>query len=161
MIGLSGSQFFERMSACANGDSSSANGTGALYVQGCITDDPNSVGVEVGTMAGVYFLQRLSCYIVPLVMMIAKAAGSKTAFAEQTPEAKTEVLREVDRGPDGAAFKAMVATALHDYYTSDTVVAALGWRQGAPQPSGHKLVEADEATWQRLEKVKCRTRLWR
>ena len=74
MIGLSGSQFFERMSACANGDSSSANGTGALYVQGCITDDPNSVGVEVGTMAGVYFLQRLSCYIVPLVMMIAKAA---------------------------------------------------------------------------------------
>ncbi len=94
-------------------------------------------------------------------MMIAKAAGSKTAFAEQTPEAKTEVLREVDRGPDGAAFKAMVATALHDYYTSDTVVAALGWRQGAPQPSGHKLVEADEATWQRLEKVKCRTRLWR
>ncbi len=97
----------------------------------------------------------------PIFTTIAKAAGGETAFVAQAPEARTALLREVDRGPDGVAFKAMVAAALHDYYTSDTVVAALGWRQGAPQPAGHKLAATDDTTRQRLEKVKRRSRLWR
>ena len=92
---------------------------------------------------------------------ITDIAGSEAAFVSRAPEARAALLREIDRGPDGVAFKALVAAAIHDYYTSDAVVAALGWRQGAPQPAGHKLVEADEATGKRLDRVKVRQRLWR
>ena len=93
--------------------------------------------------------------------MIADAAGGEAAFVAKATDARTELLQAIDCGPDGQAFKAMVAAAIHDYYTGDAVVGALGWRRGPPQPLGHKLVEADEATWQRLEKVKRRPRLWR
>jgi hypothetical protein len=97
----------------------------------------------------------------PVFKKIAEAAGSEEAFVAKTADARAEVLQGIDRGPNAPAFKAMVAAAIHDYYTSDTVLRALGWRQGPPQPAGHKLIEADEATWQRLEKVRRRPRLWR
>ncbi len=92
---------------------------------------------------------------------IAAAAGGEAAFIAKSAEARTELLRKIDLGPDAPIFKALVASAIYDYYTSDAVVSALGWRQGPPQPSGHKVVEADEATWQRLDRVKGRPRLWR
>lgn len=97
----------------------------------------------------------------PVFAMIAEAARGEAAFVAMTADAKAKLFRIIDSGLDATTFKAMVADALHDYYTSDAVMSALRWRQGPPQPAGHKLAEADDATWQRLEKVKRRPRLWR
>ncbi|MDI1265451.1 MAG: hypothetical protein PS018_19565 [bacterium] len=50
--------------------------------------------------------------------MIAAAASGEAAFVAKAPDARAEVLQAIDRGPDAPAFKAMVAAAIHDYYTS-------------------------------------------
>lgn len=121
---------------------------------------PGDAVLPAASRSGIDATACLSAHASAL-QAIAAAADGEPAFVAKAPAARAELLREIDRGPHAPAFKALVAAALHDYYTCDAVVGALGWRQGPPQPSGHKVVEADEATWQRLERVKRRPRLWR
>lgn len=121
---------------------------------------PGDAVLPAASRAGIDGAGCLSAHA-SVLQAIAEAAGGEVRFVVTTPDARAELLRGIDRGTSAAAFKAMVADVLHDYYTSDAVVSALRWRQGPPQPIGHKLLEADEATWQRLERVKRRRPLWR
>ncbi len=91
---------------------------------------------------------------------IAAAAGSEERFLAASPSARVEVLRMVER-QQAHSFRALVLAILQDYYESEAVIAALGWRTDPPQPAGHPLAQADAATWERLERVKERGRLWR
>jgi hypothetical protein len=92
---------------------------------------------------------------------IAAAAGGEDAFLAASPATRAQSLRQVERGADAAAFKALVAAVLQDYYERDAVVAVLGWRPHPPQPGGHAVADTDEATWQRLDRVKQRSPFWR
>ena len=58
-------------------------------------------------------------------------------------------------------FRALVSSLLQEYYEAPSVLAAMGWREGAAQPLGHEVAEADEATLGRLDKVRARGPLWR
>ena len=92
---------------------------------------------------------------------IAEAAGGEAAFVAASPALRGRTLTEVEQGPHATAFKAMVADVLQDYYATESVLDAMGWRRGPPQPLGHRVPATDDATWQRLERVKQRDRLWR
>lgn len=90
--------------------------------------------------------------------VIGAEAGSDDAFVAASPDARSEILRRVETRP---AFQALAAAALTRYYQSEAVVTAMGWRLAPPQPAGHKVAATDPATWERLEKVKARKRIWR
>jgi hypothetical protein len=91
----------------------------------------------------------------PLLVAIDQAA-----FARATVTERVGLVREVERGaPD--ALRAFLGQALAAYYQAPRVQAALGWRSGPPQPTGHRLSAGDEIAWRLLEKVRKRGELWR
>ncbi len=121
---------------------------------------PGDAVLPAASLSGINMAGCLAAHA-SVLQAIAAAAGGEATFVSSAPEARAELLREIDRGQHAPAFKALIAAALHDYYNSDVVVSALGWRPGPPQPAGHKLIEPDAATFGRLGRVKARPRLWR
>lgn len=95
-----------------------------------------------------------------LVEPVAAAIGDRDGFLMASPADRVARLRLVAlNAPD--VFKALLDEALASYYEAPSVLAALGWRAAPPQPHGHEVAAADEATLRSLEKVKNRGRLWR
>jgi hypothetical protein len=92
--------------------------------------------------------------------VIAAEAGGEAAFEAAPSALRADIVRRVEVASP-ALFQALLAAVLMRYYQSDTVVTAMGWRLEPPQPRGHKLAATDAATWERLEKVRKRGRLWR
>lgn len=90
--------------------------------------------------------------------VISTEAGGEAAFVSASADARADILRRMETKP---VVQALVAAALMRYYQSDTVITAMGWRAAPPQPTGHKVAATDTATWERLEKVKARGRIWR
>lgn len=90
--------------------------------------------------------------------LIAEEAGGEAAFVSASADSRADILRRVESKP---SVQAIVAAALIRYYQSEPVVIAMGWRVDPPQPIGHKVMATDAATWERLEKVKARGRIWR
>jgi hypothetical protein len=88
---------------------------------------------------------------------IADAAGGEDAFLGATESIRIEAIRRVDVAMR-SAFQALVQAALIEYYESDAVLLAFGWRVEPPQPSGHRLDAFDETL---LEPVKRRGPMWR
>ena len=86
------------------------------------------------------------------------AGDNEASFIAASADVRAGVLRRVEAQP---AVQALIAAALTRYYQSDVVVTAMGWRTTPPQPTGHKVAATDAATWERLEKVKARGRIWR
>jgi len=132
----------------------------AAVLDTLVPGDGGSPPLPAGSAAGL----DAAAYAAPhqaALRAIAEAAGGEDAFVAATGESRARSLGGVEAGPAAAAFKTLVAAVLRDYYECDPVVAALGWRNGAPQPAGHPLAPTDAATWQRLERVKRRPPLWR
>jgi hypothetical protein len=91
---------------------------------------------------------------------IAVALGDADAFLASSPPERVAKLRAVEQAmPE--QFRLFLGEALATYYEAAPVLAALGWRVAPPQPHGHNLEPADTATWQRLERVRDRGKLWR
>jgi hypothetical protein len=91
---------------------------------------------------------------------IAAQAGSSEPFLRADEKARMAILQAVERAvPD--AFRALLVTALTDYYEAPAVLTALGWRTDPPQPAGHAVLKMDDPTAARLERVRRRARLWR
>jgi len=112
-----------------------------------------------GTAAGVD-LSKYAAAARPVLEAIAHAGGGAPAFAGAPETARVAILRTVEQElPD--AFRALVTSVLADYYESPAALIAFGWRAEPPQPRGHVLPPTDEATHQRLDRVKRRARLWR
>lgn len=96
----------------------------------------------------------------PLAQPIAAALGDADAFLASPPAERVARLRVMEQQmPE--AFKPFLAEALASYYEAAPVLAALGWRVAPPQPHGHDVAQADEATLRSLEKVRSRGQLWR
>ncbi|MBV8770249.1 MAG: hypothetical protein JO094_15295 [Hyphomicrobiales bacterium] len=95
-----------------------------------------------------------------VLRLIAERAGGEEAFRRASLAAQTAVLANVEK-ERFEIFRAIVSNLLQHYYEAPIVLAAMGWREGAAQPLGHKIPEADEATLKRLEAVRARGAIWR
>jgi len=119
--------------------------------------------LPTGTAAGVTTkLQRLAAgrdrALRDLVLQaIASAARGENAFVRADDAGRIASVRRVEAKIPGP-FRALVALVLQDYYDSEIVLLAMGWRAEPPQPEGHLLSPFDEAL---LEPVKRRGRIWR
>jgi hypothetical protein len=91
---------------------------------------------------------------------VATRAGGEEAFISASSAERKGVLQAVE-SECFEAFRALVALVLQDYYETPSVLAALGWRDGAPQPQGHTVTEADAATLRSLETIRARGPIWR
>jgi len=91
---------------------------------------------------------------------IAAQAGGAELFARADEAGRTAILQPVERAiPD--AFRALVVAVHSDYYESPPALAAIGWRADPPQPVGHLLPGMDSRSFELLERVRQRDRLWR
>ena len=70
------------------------------------------------------------------------------------------LLEQVERA-GFSAFRALAQAVIADYYEAPAVLVAMGWRAEPPQPRGHVLEPADEATAAMIERVKARGAIWR
>ena len=95
-----------------------------------------------------------------LAQPIAAALGDADDFLASSPPERVAKLRMVEQKvPE--PFRLFLNEALATYYEAPPVLAALGWRVAPPQPHGHSLDQAGAGTWQALEKVRGRGKLWR
>ena len=88
---------------------------------------------------------------------IASTARGEDAFMRADEAGRIASIRRVEAEIPGP-FRALVALVLQDYYESEIVLLAMGWRAEPPQPEGHVLPPFDEAL---LEPVKRHGRMWR
>jgi hypothetical protein len=75
---------------------------------------------------------------------IARAAGGEEAFVRADSAARTASVRLVE-AEKREPFRALVALVLQDYYETEAVLLAMGWRAEPPQPAGHVLPPFDQA----------------
>jgi hypothetical protein len=91
---------------------------------------------------------------------IAERAGGEESFAAADEAARVGVLQSIERErPD--PFRALVVQLLQDYYESDPVLVAMGWRTDPPQPRGHPMMPMDTPTRAALARVGQKAKLWR
>jgi hypothetical protein len=120
---------------------------------------PGRAALPAGSAAGV----DLATYAKvgrPALEAILRAAGGASAFAAAAEPDRIAALRKAECQLPGP-FRTLLAPLLADYYESPAVLAAFGWRADPPQPHGHPLPPADEATHRRLDLVRQRGKLWR
>jgi hypothetical protein len=95
----------------------------------------------------------------PVFDAIAARVGGADSFASASEAERIAALKEIERTmPD--TFRALLAAILTEYYDGDAALTAMGWRTAPPQPTGHAVEPIGETTWQMLEKVKQRGKLW-
>jgi hypothetical protein len=126
--------------------------------------DDGAPPLPTGSAAGV--VDALSAYLAEarnatemhgVLDAIARRAGGEPGFIAFDAAARTAAVRAVEAEMQGA-FGRLVARALEEYYDSDPVIVAMGWRLEPPQPRGHALPPFDERL---LDPVRGRARLWR
>lgn len=88
---------------------------------------------------------------------VARQAGGEEAFVRSDAAGRASALRVVETEMR-EAFGSLVSLALQDYYESEPVLRAMGWRVEPPQPRGHALPPFDDAL---LDPVRRRGRIWR
>ena len=95
-----------------------------------------------------------------LLDAIAKQAGSVEAFIAADESVRIAGVQTAERAmPE--AFRALLSALLVEYYESQPVLKAMGWRTDPPQPRGHEMQPSSGAMAQRLERVHRRQKLWR
>jgi hypothetical protein len=115
--------------------------------------DDGSPPLPSGTAAGV--AAKLEHLVV--LQAIASAAQGEEAFMRADAPGRIAAVRRVEaemRGP----FQALVLQVLQDYYETEAVILAMGWRAEPPQPLGHVVPPFDETL---LDLVKRRGPTWR
>ena len=120
---------------------------------------PGTSPLPPGSQAGVILSPKDAAHQ-RVLGIIAERAGGEEAFTRASVPKRTELLEAVEK-ESFEAFRALASSLLQDYYEAPSVLAVMGWREGAAQPLGHEVPEADEATLRRLDKVRARAPLWR
>ena len=95
-----------------------------------------------------------------VLRLIAERSGSEDGFASVAPSERAAILADVEK-QSFEAFRALVAALLYDYYETQAVLGAMGWRSDAPQPQGYAVPGADAATYALVDKVRARGPIWR
>lgn len=88
---------------------------------------------------------------------IARQAGSAADFVTAGEVARQALLEQVESSDPGT-FAALLFVVSADYYESEAVLRAFGWRATPPQPQGYSLPPFSEDL---LDSVKRRPALWR
>ena len=115
------------------------------------------IGLPSGSAAGLAIGRAAAGPVLPLVLA---AAGSEQSFLAASAEARRTAIEAAERqAPE--AFRTLLALLLADYYESESVLNAFGWRAEPPQPRGHPLATMDEATGEALKRVRRRGKIWR
>jgi hypothetical protein len=126
--------------------------------------DEGTPPLPVGTAIGVG--ERLAARVagdrdadahVALLGRVARWAGSEAAFLRMDGAARADTLRAVE-AETREDFARLVTLALEEYYESEPVILAMGWRVQSPQPLGHPVQPLDDAL---LDPVRRRGRMWR
>ena len=92
-----------------------------------------------------------------VLQAIASAARGEEAFVRADDAGRIASIQRVEVEMPGP-FRALVALVLSDYYETEIVLLAMGWRAEPPQPQGHVLPPFDEAL---VQPVRGRGRMWR
>jgi len=117
------------------------------------------MGLPSGSAAGLE-LGRQDAAASPVLRIVLAAAGGEESFLSASAEVRRATLEAAERqAPE--AFRALLAVLLPDYYESEAVLNAFGWRAEPPQPQGHHVATMDEATGKALERVRRRGKIWR
>ncbi len=91
---------------------------------------------------------------------IAAVRDGEAAFVAATDAVRHHWLEEAERlAPEQV--RTLAAAALHAWCADPRVLASFGWRAAPPQPGGHALPATDQATWDRLARVRRRGPIWR
>ena len=116
-------------------------------------------GLPSGSAAGLD-MGRQDAAAGPVLRIVLAAAGGEESFLETSAEERRVAVEAAERqAPE--AFRALLAVLLPNYYESEAVLNAFGWRAEPPQPQGHPLAATDEATGKALERVRQRSKIWR
>ena len=117
------------------------------------------MGLPGGSAAGLD-IGRQDAMAGPVLLIVLAAAGGEESFLRASAEQRRAAVEAAERqAPE--AFRALLAVLLPDYYESEAVLNAFGWRAEPPQPQGHPLADVDEATGEALERVRRRGKIWR
>lgn len=117
------------------------------------------MGLPSGSAAGLD-MDRQDAAAGPVLRLVQAAAGGEESFLGASAEDRRATLEAAERqAPE--AFRALLAVLLPDYYESEAVLNAFGWRAEPPQPQGHHVAAMDGATGQALERVRQRGKIWR
>lgn len=87
-------------------------------------------------------------------------AVSDRAFVTAPAAERQRILAEVEKRAF-EPFRALVQEVAADYHDQPVVLRAYGWRSEPPQPGGHRIEPADEATDGRLARVTARGQIFR
>ena len=117
------------------------------------------MGLPSGTGAGLD-TGRYEAVARPVLPIVLEAAGSEESFLAAAAEARRTAVEAAEH-QDPEAFRALLALLLPDYYESEAVLNAFGWRAEPPQPQGHRLAITDETISEALERVRRRDKIWR
>lgn len=112
-----------------------------------------------GSAAGVDIAAHAAVHDDVLHAIAARASGAE-AFATADEAERVSLLQVTERErPD--AFRALVVDLLTDYYETDIVLTAMGWRTEPPQPMGHAMTSMATPTKTALNHVREKIKLWR
>jgi hypothetical protein len=136
----------------------------SAVVDTLLPGDDGDPPVPSGTAAGV--AAKLAEHLVAgrdrephrvVLEAIVSTARGEDAFVNADGAERIAAVRRVEAEMKGP-FDALVSLVLQDYYETEVVLLAMGWRGEPPQPRGHVLPPFDETL---LEPVKRRGRMWR
>ena len=117
------------------------------------------IGLPSGSGAGID-LGRYEAVAGPVLQIIVAATGGRESFLSASAEDRRLAVEAAERqAPE--AFRALLASLLPNYYESEAVLNAFGWRAEPPQPQGHHVAATDDATGEALERVRQRGQIWR
>jgi hypothetical protein len=91
---------------------------------------------------------------------IANHSGGGGVFVAGAEPARIAAIQAIERAnPD--TFRALLSALLADYYESESVLTAMGWRTDPPQPRGHEMPGEESSIAKRLNGVRSRGKKWR
>lgn len=96
----------------------------------------------------------------PVLTAIQQEAVSDRAFVTAPAAERQRILATVEKRAF-EPFRALALAVSSDYHDQPAVLHAYGWRGDPPQPHGHHIAPADEATAARLARVVARGPIFR
>ena len=117
-------------------------------------DDSLPTGTAAGVTAKLWDNGELHQ---PVLQAVAERAGGEESFVGASESERVVAVKAVEKEMK-STFGSLLSLLLMDYYESQPVLMAMGWRAEPPQQRGHPLPPFEEAL---LEQAKKRGRIWR
>lgn len=124
-----------------------------------VSGDPAMPALPSGSAAGLDLAPYAEAHR-DVLRAIAERAGGEHSFAIADEAARVAILQSIEiEQPD--SFRALVVHLLQDYYQTDVILTAMGWRTDPPQPKGHTLTPMATSTETTPNRARQKIKLWR